>query len=477
VRPSRLFGSSAFRYALVYVAMFGVSVVGILAFVYWEAVSVVSEQTDETIRNEIASLAEHYQERGLGQLIAVIAERSGNRFGHRGIYLLTDPDYRPLAGNLESWPAVARGEPGWVDFLIGTEAGVRPTRQLARAHTFVLAGGFRLLVGRDTTERAELRSLITEALLGALAFTTFLAIAGGVVMSRNLLRRIDAINRSSQAILAGDFRRRMPIRGNDDEFDQLSANLNRMLERIEQLMAGMHNVANDIAHDLRSPITRLRSRLEVTLLSPQDADTYREALGETISEIEEILATFNAILDIALAESGALRNDFEDVDLAALIEDVADLYAPLAEESGSTMTVEVPDTLAIRGNRHLLSQALANLVDNAVKYGAGHGPIALTLRRDGTSAVLGVADHGPGIPEGLRSKVLERFVRLEASRHAPGSGLGLSLVAAVARLHDADLGLEDNGPGLRVLLRLPVTSALPDRKRRDRRPLAVTKAG
>lgn len=464
MRLSRLFTSSTFRYALVYVAMFGISVIGILAFVYWEAVSVVSEQTDETIRNEIASLSEHYQERGLGQLISVISERSGNRFGHRGIYLLADPDYRPLAGNLDSWPAVARGEPGWVDFLIGTEAAPRPARQLARAHTFILAGGFRLLVGRDTTERTELRNLITEALLGALALTTFLAIAGGVVMSRNLLRRIDAINRGSQAILAGDFRRRMPIRGNDDEFDQLSANLNRMLERIEQLMAGMHNVANDIAHDLRSPISRLRSRLEVTLLSPQDADTYRAALEETISEIEEILATFNAILDIALAESGALRHDFEDIDLVSLVEDVADLYSPLAEESGSRMTVEVPDTMAIRGNRHLLSQALANLVDNAVKYGAGHGPIALTLRREGTSVVLTVGDRGPGIPEDLRRKVLERFVRLEASRHAPGSGLGLSLVAAVAQLHDAELRLENNEPGLKVVLRLPATSAAPVRK-------------
>jgi signal transduction histidine kinase len=464
VRPNRLLASSTFRYALVYVAMFGVSMIGILAFVYWEAVAVVSGQTDETIRNEIASLAEHYQERGLGQLISVIAERSGNRFGQRGIYLLADPEYRPLAGNIDAWPTVAKGEPGWVDFLIGIESAPRPSRQLARAHTFVLPGGFRMLVGRDTTERTELRSLITEALLGALALTTFLAIAGGVVMSRNLLRRIDAINRGSQAILGGDFRRRMPIKGNDDEFDQLAANLNRMLERIEQLMAGMHNVANDIAHDLRSPISRLRSRLEVTLLSPQDAETYRAALEETIRETEEILATFNAILDIALAESGALRNEFDDFDLAALIADVAEFYAPVAEEKGSTVTVDAPTPLAIRGNRHLLSQALANLIDNAVKYGGGRGPIELALRREGTAAVLSVGDRGPGIPGDLRDKALKRFVRLEASRHTPGSGLGLALVAAVAQLHDAELRLEDNEPGLRVVLRLPVTSAAPGRK-------------
>lgn len=452
----RLLTSSTFRYTLVYVAVFGLSVCGVLGLVYWQTVAVISGQTDETIRTEIASLAEHYQQRGLGQIIQIVAERSANRFGHRGIYLLADAEYHPLAGNLDAWPSVARGEPGWVNFLIGIDSGPKPERQLARAHTFVLPGGFRLLVGRDTTERTEFRGLITETLLGALALTTLMALAGGVLMSRNLLRRIDAINRGSQAILAGDMRRRMPIAGNADEFDQLAGNLNRMLDRIDQLMAGMRNVANDIAHDLRSPISRLRSRLEVTLLSPQDAATYHTALEETIDETENILATFNAILNISLAESGALRNDFEEIDLGTLLSDVAELYDPVAEEKGSALTVTTPQGITIRGNRHLLSQTLANLLDNAVKYGGGSGAIDVTLRRDGTLAEVAVSDRGPGIPEALRSKVLDRFVRLEASRHAPGSGLGLALVAAVARLHDAELRLEDNDPGLRVVLRFPV---------------------
>lgn len=453
----RLLTSSTFRYALVYVAVFGMSVCGVLGLVYWQTVAVISGQTDDTIRTEIASLAEHYQQRGLGQLIQIIAERSGNRFGHRGIYLLADSDYRPLAGNLDAWPTVARGEPGWVNFLIGIDSGPKPERQLARAHTFVLPGGFRLLVGRDTTERTEFRGLITETLLGALALTTLMALAGGVLMSRNLMRRIDTINRGSQAILRGDLKRRMPIKGSGDEFDQLAGNLNRMLDRIDQLMAGMRNVANDIAHDLRSPISRLRSRLEVTLLSPHDAETYRATLEETIGETEDILATFNAILDIALAESGALRNDFEAVDLGGLLADMAELYEPVAEERGLTLTVNAADAIAIRGNRHLLSQTLANLLDNAVKYGGG--PIEVTLRRDGAIPEIAVADRGPGIPEAMRDKVLDRFVRLEASRHAPGSGLGLALVAAVARLHDAELRLEDNRPGLRVTLRFPAGAA------------------
>lgn len=455
MHPIRLFTSATFRYALVYVVVFGVSVCGVLGFVYWQAAGVVSEQTDETIRTEINSLAEHYRQHGLGQLITVIRQRSASHVGLRGIYLLTTPDYQPLAGNLDSWPTVAMGEPGWVDFLIETETNPGAHPQVARAHTFVLTGGFRLLVGRDTTERAELRELITETLIVALILTTLLAILGGVLMSRNLLHRIDAINRSSQAILAGDMKRRMPIKGSDDEFDQLADNLNRMLDRIDHLMAGMRNVGNDIAHDLRSPISRLRSRLEVTLLNPQDAETYRTTLEQSVDEIENILATFNAILNISLAESGALRAEFEELDLGHLIADVAELYQPLAEESGSVLTVEIETGMAVLGNGHLLSQAIANLIDNAVKYGGGLGPIALSAKRGKTGPEICVSDKGPGIPEELRGRALERFVRLEANRPAPGSGLGLALVAAVARLHEAELSLEDNQPGLRVVLRLP----------------------
>lgn len=455
MHPIRLFTSATFRYALVYVVVFGLSVCGVLGFVYWQVAGVVSEQTDETIRTEINSLAEHYRQHGLGQLVTVIRQRSASRVGRRGIYLLTTPEYQPLAGNLSTWPRVATGKPGWVDFLIETEAdpGARP--QVARAHTFILTGGFRLLVGRDTTERTELRQLITETLVVALVLATLLAILGGVLMSRNLLHRIDAINRGSQAILGGDMKRRMPVKGSNDEFDQLADNLNRMLDRIEQLMAGMRNVGNDIAHDLRSPISRLRNRLEVTLLKPQDAETYRAALEETVDDIENTLATFNAVLNIALAESGALRDEFEDLDLGQLLEDVAELYQPLAEVSGSALMVEAETGLNVGGNRHLLSQALANLIDNAVKYGGGQGPILLSAKRGKMGPEITVADHGPGIPEELRDKALERFVRLEASRPAPGSGLGLALVAAVARLHECDLELNDNAPGLRVVLRLP----------------------
>jgi signal transduction histidine kinase len=277
-------------------------------------------------------------------------------------------------------------------------------------------------------------------------------------MSRNLLRRIDAINRGSAAILRGDLQRRMPVTGSGDEFDQLSANLNRMLDQIEHLMTGMRGVADDIAHDLRGPISRLRSRLEVTLLEDHDLETYKSALQETVAETEAILATFNAILNISLAESGALRDAFEEIDLDSLIRDVADLYAPLAEERGSQLAVEAEPGIFLRGHRPLLSQALANLLDNAVKHAAGSGPITLSTRRHDGGIEIGVADRGPGIPADFRDRALERFVRGEVSRSTPGSGLGLALVAAVAHLHEARLELRDNGPGLKAVLRW---SALP----------------
>ena len=419
---TRLFSISTVRYAFVYVVLFAVSVTSVLGIVYWKSVGVITDQIDETIRTEIASLAEHYQKRGLSELAQVVAERSAGRLGQRGIYLLANADYQPVAGNLDAWPAVAKSEPGWVDFYVGMPSDQSGRPQVARARTFVLAGGFRLLVGRDMTERTEFRRLMVEALFWALGLSTGLALVGGVVMSRDLLRRIDAINRSSRAILAGDLRRRMPVRGNDDEFDQLAGNLNGMLDRIEGLMERMRGVAHDIAHDLRGPISRLRSRLEVTLIRDQDPETYRKVLRETVTETEDILATFNAILNISLAESGALRKDFVEIDLGGLLHDVAELYAPLAEQKGSRIDVATENGLIIQGHPNLMSQAVANLLDNAIKYAAEAGPITLSAGHVGTTLELAVADRGSGIPAERRDEALQRFARLDASRSTGGSG-------------------------------------------------------
>jgi signal transduction histidine kinase len=361
----------------------------------------------------------------------------------------------PLAGNLTRWPDEAHGDPRWVDFRM-QNADKPGAPQIARARTFVLQGGFHLLVGRDMTERAEFRDTMSDALIWALVITVALGIGGGILLSRNFLHRLEAINEGSRAILHGDLTQRMPVSGSGDEYDRLAQNLNEMLDQISRLMEGMRGVANDIAHDLRSPISRLRSRVEVTLMDEADPAKYRAALEKTIEEADAVLETFNALLAIALAESGALRKTFERLDLGALVRDAAELYQAAAEELGQRLDVAVAGAPAAMGDRNLLSQAVANLLDNALKHTPSGGAIRLSARIgvDGR-ADIEVSDTGPGIPAEARTRVLERFARLDNSRTTRGSGLGLSQVAATARLHDADLILDDANPGLRVLLRFP----------------------
>jgi signal transduction histidine kinase len=455
----RVLRSSTFRYAIIYMLVFGASVAGVLGFVYWQTVRVIASQTDDTIQAEITGLAEQYRQFNLPGLVRIIRERSQAAPGRRGLYLLADHNYGRIEGNLSSWPPIAQGEPGWVDFLVATNMGEDAKPQVARAQTFALAGGFYLLVGRDMTERTDFTKLMTDALIGGLILTAVLGIAGGILMSRSLLARIEGINRGTEGILQGDLARRMPVRGNRDEFDRLATSLNAMLDQIDGLMTGMRGVADNIAHDLRSPISRLRSRLEVTLMGETDAEGYRRVMEDAIRDADDILATFNALLEIALAEAGAVRDRFNPIDLSALSADAGDLYGPVAEEKEQVLAVEIEPGVTVPGNSHLLAQTVANLLDNAIKYTPQGGRIALTVRRDRDGAVLSIGDNGPGIPEEARSRVLDRFVRLDASRSAAGAGLGLSLVSAVARLHKATLTLTDNAPGLCVTLRFPQVMA------------------
>jgi signal transduction histidine kinase len=453
----RLFRTTTFRLALIYLGLFLVLVLFLLGFVYWTTSGVADRQIDDTIDAEITGLAEQYRLRGLGGLSEVVSERSRNQ--RYSLYLLTGPGGFALAGNLNTWPEVVAGDAnGWFNFSYRRPVGGDVETHNARARHLLLGSDFDLLVGRDVEERHRIDQVLRASIAWAVALTLGLGLFGGIIFSRNVLRRIEAITRASRDIMEGDLRRRLPRSGSDDEIDRLAGSLNDMLEEIERLVTSMREVTDNIAHDLRSPLTRLRNRIEVTLLHEASPAEYRAALDDTVSEVASLLDTFNGLLAIARAEAGRPEGTPEPFDLSAAVTDMVELYAPVAEEKSLVLTGDVATGISLTGFRQLMSQALGNLIDNAIKYTPDGGHISVLLkRRDGRDELI-VADTGPGVPEADRDRVLDRFVRLEASRNSPGSGLGLSLVRAVARLHGADLTLEDNLPGLRVILRFPADS-------------------
>jgi signal transduction histidine kinase len=451
-----LLRTSTFRLALTYFGLFAISVMALLGLIYYDTVVYADQQLDETIDAEITGLAEQYHQRGLTGLITVIEERSNPGRGGSTLYLLTDRQQRSLAGNLSGWPDVTVGPDGWMRFPLDAQ-GANGRRHVAQATSFLLSGGYQLLVGRDLAERTNFQLRITEALLWAGGLTLALGLFGGLVMSRSVLARIEGINRASDRVMEGEFGRRIPVRGTGDEFDRLAQNLNLMLDRIERLMEGMRQVTDNIAHDLRSPLSRLRSRIEMALFDNGDDVDYRAVLEQTIEEADHLMATFNALLDIAEAEAGSPRAEMGELDLADLVRSLVDLYEPVAEEKGLSLVAQTDSgALEMRGNGHLLSRALANLVENAIKYTPPPGRITLTAEAEGDSAQLVIADSGPGVPVEARDRVFDRFYRLEASRTTQGNGLGLSLARAVIGLHGGTIRLEDNAPGLRAIITLPL---------------------
>jgi signal transduction histidine kinase len=457
--PPRLLRTTTFRLALIYLLFFSLSVIALLGFIYWSSAGFMARQTDATIDVEVRGLAEQYAQSGLGGLVRAIMRRVAESRATRGLYLVVDPDGRPVAGNLTSWPSETPDAEGWLTFKLeyGTHGGSEIN--FGRARAFNLERGLRLLVGRDIRERLQLVERVRESLVWGLALMAALALAGGVLISRPMLRRIDAIGRTSREIMAGDLARRVPLTGRRDELDRLAESLNAMLDQIQRLVAGMRQVSDNIAHDLRTPLSRMRSRLEFTLMDHSDPARYREAIERTIAEADALLKTFNALLSIAQAEAGVPRARFEPVELDRVVCDVAELYAALAEERGVALALSTVSPVVVHGDRHLLFQAISNLVDNAVKFTPPGGRATLGLERQDREARVVVADNGEGIPAEARERVLERFVRLDDSRGAPGSGLGLSLIAAVARLHDGAIELGDNAPGLRAVLRLPLVES------------------
>jgi signal transduction histidine kinase len=456
----RLLRTNAFRLAALYMALFAVSVLTVLVFIYFSTANFVERQAEETIGAEITGLQEQYRAHGLLGLIAAVNSRTATERNEPTLYLVADPRLHRIAGNLASWPQTTAIKPGWVGFSVSLLRRGQPVTYEALASVFILDGDYRLLVGRDLRDAAVFRRRVEQTLFWAALLTLALGLVGGLFMTRNVLRRVEAVNRTSASIIQGDFAERVPVTGSGDEFDQLASNLNAMLDQIERLMAGMRQVTDNIAHDLRTPLSRLRARLEVTLLERPDANRYAEALAETIAEADHLLGTFNALLSIAEAESGARRDHMATVDLDEIARSVADLYEPVAEEKGLKLTLDTTSPAPVRGDRHLLSQAIANLLDNALKY-TPEGEVRLMVHRSNDGHIrLEIADTGPGVPMAHRDHVFDRFFRLENSRSTPGNGLGLSLVRAVAKLHGGEIRLEDNSPGLIAVMILP---AAPER--------------
>jgi signal transduction histidine kinase len=387
------------------------------------------------------------------------------------LYLITTPQGQGVAGNIASLAPGIMDHPGWAETFYTRLEETDTKKHSALVRVSQLPGGFRLLIGRDLEERRRLLSIVARAAQWSLLIVVVLGLCGGVFVARRVLHRIDAMTGTTQRIMAGDLSERLPVGRSGDELDRLAENLNAMLERIEALMAGLKEVSDNIAHDLKTPLTRLRNRAEEALAKASNETEYRAALERTIEESDGLIRTFNALLMIARAESGQARDNMIDFDAAEVAQGIQELYEPLAEDKGLSLSV-MTEAATIHGNRELISQALANLVENAIKYGQPVAPavetsspdkdtsgkasdILIEARREGDNVHLSVTDDGPGIPEADRQRAVERFVRLEASRTQPGSGLGLSLASAVATLHGGDLRLADGQPGLRVTLVIP----------------------
>jgi signal transduction histidine kinase len=452
-KPS-LFQTQAFRIVLVYVLLFAFSVTALLFFTYWNTRRTLDDQTDQIIEAEITGLQEEYRHFGLPGVVEAVRSRTLHQ--GQSLYVLSDESHHYLAGNLNSWPPLSGSLGETVEFAFERPVdGKLETRQ-ARGRVYALPGDYLLLVAQDVHDRYLTERMFTTTLPWTVLLILLLGTVGGALLGRNMLRRLDGINRTSGEIIAGDLTRRVPLNGSGDEFDVLAENLNRMLDRIERLMRGLREVTDSVAHDLRTPLNRLRNRLEESAARLSASGAQAGEIERAIAETDQLIGTFNALLLIAETDAGTTRAAMSALDVVEVAADVVELYEPLAEEKHVGLALLPSAPVTIEGNRSLIAQALANLVDNAIKYTPAGGKVRIRAAVSSQGVELSVADSGPGIPEADRSRVTERFVRLEASRNSPGTGLGLSLVAAVAHFHNAELALEDNVPtGLKAVLRFP----------------------
>jgi signal transduction histidine kinase len=441
--------TTTFLITLRYMVLLFVSVTILLGFINWKTISYLEGETERAIEADTRGLAELNRQTNVETVGQVIAARVRATPGN-ALYLLADRQFKPLVGNLEEWPELTTSENGWIQFEHTDSSGLSAP---ARARIFAPREGLWLLVGRRVPALERLDGLLDKTLFWGLGVTLALALATGLLMSESVLRRVNVINATSSQIMGGDLSQRISTRGTRDEFDQLAENLNAMLDQIESLMSSIQHISDNVAHDLRTPLTRLRNRLET--LQRNASGEEAEHIEACLEDADALLSTFSSLLSIARIESGTSGSQTESMDISTICHDACDLYQALAEEKSIDLNWEISKSLQITGDKNLIFQALTNLLDNAIKYTPDGGRIDLRLWQDRNDIVLTISDSGTGIPEDMREKVLQRFYRLDKSRSAPGAGLGLSLVQAIALRHKARLTLEDNEPGLRVRMIFP----------------------
>ena len=452
----RLLNTASFRLSILYGAVFALCFAALLAVTYFTATAALREQISARVTEETQALLVEYNNDGRSSIVQDIEERlklSGNAGSY---YVLYDENGNKLAGNLQQLPRLA----GWVERDFQQVLPPQATATIDQDHqlwgqgTALADGGF-LFVGQDAFRVLAAQEAVIDAFAWAAAIAFLLAAAGGIFLSGRFLRRIDAINRTSQAIMEGNLKERIPVRGTSDEIDKLSLNLNQLFDGNQLLLESLRQVTTDIAHDLRSPLSRLRQGLEEARMREGDTQSYVHAIDGAIAESDQLLSTFSALLRIAQIESGTRKLGFKDFDLSALLQRAFNAYSAVAEDSGKELIANITPGVPYHGDADLLLQMFVNILENAIRHTPVGTRISLTLEQRHGAHCVAISDSGPGIPADLRDKVFQRFFRLETSRTTHGNGLGLAMVAAVASLHGLSVALADNQPGLRFELNFP----------------------
>ena len=444
--------SSTFKLALIAIGTFGVIASAIFSYVYFSTSAYVRSRSDRAIMLDYASLQEAYHRSGRDGLLALTRQRIADRSFSDSVYVLADPALAILGGNLKAWPPTVAAAGGWAEFRAPPRLPNEANRPLVRAMLGTFPGGDRLLVGRDISDLDSFTDLIKTAVISGVVLIFVLAGVASVLVTRRTVGRIESINATSQAIMLSGLDKRIPLRGSNDEWDRAAQNLNLMLDRIETLMGEIKQVSDNVAHDLRTPLTRMRGRLEKAFHGQRVANDDQWLIGETIADLDAVLQMFLSITRIAQIETQARKDAFRTVNLVDIASEVVELYDAAAEQDGTRLTVTGDREVLVTGDRDLIFDAIANLVDNAIKHGRAGGEVVVAAENIDGNPVVSVADDGPGIPADQHDHVFKRFYRLEHSRYTPGNGLGLSLVAAVAGLHGAKIDLLDNSPGLKIKL-------------------------